>query len=371
MNDLAERLGLAFLAEPWLPKALGIIFMTVVVNFLVERLLRRATRQAEEKANGWDDVLFQAARRPIPALTWVVGLAVAANIVRPHADDPLFDLVPPLRDIGVVACLAWFLLRLIHKAGERYVDFQLQRGEEVDRTTVDALSKLGRLTVIISALLIAMQTFGFSVSGILAAGGIGGIAIGFAAKDLLANFFGGLTIYLDRPFSVGDWIRSPDKSIEGTVEAISWRHTRIRAFNKNPIYVPNALFTTIVVENPSRMSHRRIKEVIGIRYADLDKMAPIVAEVKSMLQNHPEIDATQTLIVNFNEFADSSLNFLIYCFTKTTVWVHYHAVKQDVLLSIAAIIARHGAEIAFPTRTLHVEPAMAAEPDVSLSGSIM
>ena len=143
--------------------------------------------------------------------------------------------------------------------------------------------------------------------------------------------------------------------IRDRVEAISWRHTRIRGFNKNPIYVPNAVFTTIVVENPSRMSHRRIKETIGIRYEDIGKMAAIVADVRSMLQTHPEIDASQTLIVNFNEFADSSVNFFIYTFTKTKVWVDYHEVKQDVLLKVADIIARHGAEIAFPTRTLHVE----------------
>lgn len=360
MKELAERLGLAFLADPWLPKVLITIFCTVAINFAIEQLLRRATRKAEETARSWDEVLFHAARTPLPILVWVVGIAFAAGIVRRHADDPLFDMVAPLRDVGVVACLAWFLLRLIRLGGERYVAMRKEQGDEVDQTTVDALSKLGRLTVLISAVLVAMQTLGFSVAGVLAAGGIGGIAVGFAAKDLLANFFGGLTIYLDRPFSVGEWIRSPDKQIEGTVEAISWRHTRIRAFNKNPIYVPNALFTTIVVENPSRMSHRRIKETIGIRYQDIDKMAAIVADVKAMLQAHPEIDTTQTLIVNFNQFAASSLDFFIYTFTKTTQWVRYHEVKQDVLLQVAEIIASHGAEIAFPTRTLHVEQAAPA-----------
>lgn len=359
MKEFAERIGLAFLAEPWITRAMLAILITVILNFVAERLLRRALRIAAKTSNAWDDILIEAARRPVPAVIWVVGLALAATFVRRHADDPLFDLVPALREVGIVACLAWFLFRLIRLAGERFVAHRLEQGEEVDKTTVDALSKLGRLTVVITATLVIMQALGFSVSGVLAAGGIGGIAVGFAAKDLLANFFGGLTIYLDRPFSVGEWIRSPDKQIEGTVEAISWRHTRIRAFNKNPIYVPNAVFTTIVVENPSRMSHRRIKETIGIRYEDLDKMAAIVADVKAMLQNHPEIDSTQTLIVNFNEFAASSLDFFIYTFTKTVQWVRYHEVKQDVLLKVAEIIARHGAEIAFPTQTLHIEPGEA------------
>lgn len=365
MKEFAERFGLAFLAEPWVVRAMLTLMATVVLNFVVDRLLRRGTRAAEGTANAWDDVLITAARRPLPVMIWVLGIAFAATFVRREMDDPLFDLVPALREVGVVFCLAWFLFRLIRMAGDSFVARRSAQGEEVDKTTVDALSKLGRLAVAITAALVVMQALGFSVSGVLAAGGIGGIAIGFAAKDLLANFFGGLTIYLDRPFSVGEWIRSPDKQIEGTVEAISWRHTRIRAFNKNPIYVPNALFTTIVVENPSRMSHRRIKETIGIRYADIGKMAAIVAEVRAMLQQHPEIDSTQTLIVNFNAFSASSVDFFIYTFTKTTQWVYYHEVKQDVLLKVAGIIARHGAEIAFPTQTLHIDG-----PDMPLPATV-
>lgn len=152
------------------------------------------------------------------------------------------------------------------------------------------------------------------------------------AEGRAANFFGGLTIYLDRPFKVGEWIRSPDKAIEGTVEYIGWRRTRVRA----PIYVPNALFTTVIVENPTRMTHRRINETIGVRCADLDKMAAIIADVKTMLQTHPEIDSDTTLIVNFNRLAASSLDVFVYAFTRSVDWVHYHEVKQDVLLKIVA-----------------------------------
>ena len=116
-------------------------------------------------------------------------------------------------------------------------------------------------------------------------------------------------IYLDRPFTIGDWIRSPDREIEGTVESIGWRLTVVRTFDKRPLYIPNSVFTTLTVENPSRMSNRRIKETIGIRYQDANKMGEIVAEVKSMLEQHDEIDTSQTLIVNFNAYSSSSLDF--------------------------------------------------------------
>jgi MscS family membrane protein len=225
----------------------------------------------------------------------------------------------------------------------------------IDATTVRAVGKLLRAAVIITALLVAMQLFGYSISGLLAFGGIGGIAVGFAAKDLLANFFGGLMIYLDRPFSVGDWVRSPDKEIEGTVEDIGWRLTRIRTFDQRPLYIPNSVFASISVENPSRMTNRRIYETVGIRYADIGCMESIVDQVTTMLCEHPEIDAEQIMIVNFNAFSASSVDFIIYTFTKTTEWVKFHHVKQDVLLKVAQIIEANQAEIAFPTSTLHID----------------
>ncbi|WP_273009454.1 mechanosensitive ion channel family protein, partial [Spongiibacter tropicus] len=187
-------------------------------------------------------------------------------------------------------------------------------------------------------------------------GGIGGIAVGFAAKDLLANFFGGLMVYLDRPFSVGDWIRSPDKNIEGTVENIGWRQTRIRTFDQRPLYVPNATFTQISVENPSRMLNRRIYETIGVRYDDAKHIPAIISKVREMLANHPEIDTRKTLIVNFNSFNASSLDFFVYTFTKTTQWVKYHEIKQDILLNILEIVHELGADVAYPTSTIKMDP---------------
>jgi MscS family membrane protein len=226
----------------------------------------------------------------------------------------------------------------------------------MDPTTIKAVSKLFRAAVVITAVLVIMQFLGYSISGLLAFGGIGGIAVGFAAKDLLANFFGGLMIYLDRPFSVGDWVRSPDKEIEGVVEDVGWRLTRIRTFDKRPLYIPNAVFANISVENPSRMLNRRIYESVGIRYDDIACMAPIVDQVTAMLREHEEIDSDQVIIVNFNKFAPSSLDFFVYAYTKTTDWVKYHKVKQDVLLQVSAIIEANKAEIAFPTSTLHIAP---------------
>ena len=331
-----------------------VVFSTLLLDFFQKRVLRRLLQLLRQTPQHWDDILVDALRRPLSLLIWVVGITFAAEIVGQQTDAAIFIAAAPVRSLGVIAALAWFLFRFIEGMEHDILERGEAKGKPVDATTVDAVGKLLRVSVGITAALMALQTMGFNISGILAFGGIGGIAVGFAAKDLLANFFGGLMVYMDRPFTVGDWIRSPDRNIEGTVEQIGWRLTVIRTFDKRPLYVPNATFSSIAVENPSRMSHRRIYETIGIRYDDAAKMGAIVADVRSMLTEHPEIDETQTLIVNFNAFAPSSLDFFIYTFTKTTNWIHYHEVKQDVLLKVIDIIAAHGAEIAFPTSTLHI-----------------
>ena len=347
----------------WIMQVFIVVFAVLLANFIVARLLDRLHAKLLKTNNPWDDSLIEAMRRPLKVLIWIVGIAFAAEIVQKSAGSVIFEAIEPIRDIGVITTFAWFLVRFVNGFEKNYIKIRQESDKEVDRTTVDAIAKLLRVSVIITAALVALQTLGFSISGVLAFGGIGGIAVGFAAKDLLANFFGGLMIYLDRPFAVGDWIRSPDKEIEGTVENIGWRLTCIRSFDKRPIYVPNAVFTSIAVQNPSRMSHRRIYETIGIRYDDIEQMQAITVAVKSMLQNHPDIDASQTLMVNFNAFNASSVDFFVYCFTHTTVWTEFHEIKQDVLLQISSIIVSHNAEIAFPTRTVHVPNDVSLQTD--------
>jgi MscS family membrane protein len=362
MNQLREFLVETIGIEPWVASLVAIAIVTIVLNQVAQMVLHHLAKVTAKTSTVWDDALVQTASKPVLAAMWVIGLGFMARVLQRQTDEPFLEQALAVRDVALIVCVSWFLLRFIGKVGRGVEAARAARGEEIDHTTIDALVKLSRLVAVVVALLVAAQTLGFQITGLLALGGVGGLAVGLAAKDLLANFFGGLTIYLDRPFSVGEWIRSPDKSIEGTVEYISWRHTRVRAFNKNPIYVPNAVFTTIVVENPSRMTHRRIKETVGVRYDDFAVVAPIVADIKSMLKAHPDIDTTQTLIVNFNQYGASALDIMIYTFTKTTVWIEYHQVKQDVLLKIGEIVERHGAEFAFPTRTLHLQQAGSAEP---------
>ena len=353
VNGWIEKFGL--LSDGW--RAGVLIFLlvlgTATVAFIDSRLILAIENKFKSTKNKWDDAFLHAARRPVVAFVWLQGVYWAAEVAHHFSDAEVFKANGTVLQIGFVWVLVWFLFGLV-KEVEKVLTSPIKMRKPMDYTTVNAISKLLRAVIIITAVLTALQTLGFSISGVLAFGGVGGIAVGFAAKDLLANFFGGFIIHLDRPFKVGDWIRSPDRNIEGTVEHIGWRLTTIRTFDKRPLYVPNAVFTTIAVENPSRMTNRRISETIGIRYADVHSMQKIVEEIREMLKNHEEIDSNQTLIVNFLAFNASSLDIMLYTFTKTTEWVRFHEIKEDVLLKVSDIIESHGAEIAFPTRTLHL-----------------
>ena len=338
----------------WILELFVIVLLALSLGYLVNRIIDRLETQANKSLTVWDDALIEACRKPVIWLIWILGVNFAASIAAQKMDSPVQALIDPINRLALIFLATIFITSFIKRA-ERNLLHPDYMAKPIDATTVRAVGKLLRAAVIITALLVAMQLFGYSISGLLAFGGIGGIAVGFAAKDLLANFFGGLMIYLDRPFSVGDWVRSPDKEIEGTVEDIGWRLTRIRTFDQRPLYIPNSVFDSISVENPSRMTNRRIYETVGIRYADIGCMESIVDQVTTMLCEHPEIDTEQIMIVNFNAFSASSVDFIIYTFTKTTEWVKFHHVKQDVLLKVAQIIEANQAEIAFPTSTLHID----------------
>jgi MscS family membrane protein len=338
----------------WIVKVFFIALAIALVSFISKRVLRKMAAKVRDTQNRWDDVLFKAVARPLTWVIWLEGLNIAADVIYIETQSAIFTYADSVREVGILICLTWFVLGILRGAEEEFA----RRSDQADKSTAEAIGKLLRLAVIITAALVILQNLGYSISGVLAMGGVGGIAVGFAAKDLLANFFGGLIIYLDRPFAVGDWIRSPDRKIEGTVESIGWRMTIIRNFQSQPMYVPNSVFTNVIVENPSRMSNRRIYETIGLRYSDLTSMDKVVADVEAMLKSHEEIDAEKTMMVNFNEFSDSSVDFFVYCFTKTTQWVKFHEVKQNVMLRIAEIIAANNAEIAFPTSTIHIGEAI-------------
>lgn len=325
--------------------------------WFISRLLARIEPGIVNTDRVWELALIRAISKPSLVFIWALAFSIVIPILLRKFDlfAALKDYFVPLRAVIFVITIFWVVLRYISNAEERYEQVAIAYNKKHDKMTIRAVAQLTRIVALVVMTLTLMQTLGLHITSLLAFGGIGALAVSYAAKDTLSNFLGGLMIFMDRPFSVGDWVCSPDRSLEGTVENIGWRLTRIRTFDKRPLYVPNGIFSTISIENPSRMSNRRIKSIIGLRYQDAPKLREMIRDIEDMLRSHPDIDTKQTLIVNLVEFGASSLNIMVYTFTKTTEWVPFQAIQQDVFLKIIDIITQHGAECAFPSRTLYFE----------------
>ncbi|WP_392434865.1 mechanosensitive ion channel family protein [Yersinia sp. HM-2024] len=301
----------------------------------------------------------------ISFLLWSVMVIVTGNIINNALADIKINFVTP-RTVDFV-CMSVILLMLIRKMFALFdVLEKRQVAKGSDITSAKIISRMLKITLVVVVVLLYGEHLGMSFSGLVTFGGIGGLAVGLAGKDILSNFFSGVMLYFDRPFNIGDWIRLPDRHIEGVVIEIGWRLTKIMTFENRPLYVPNSMFTDVSVENPGRMTNRRIKTTIGLRYADADKIGAIVDEMHNFLANNDDIDQQQTLLVYFNGFGDSSLNIMVYCFTKTKVWAEWLAIQQRCYLKFIDIIHNNGADFAFPSRSLYFENSTAEPSKISM-----
>lgn len=339
-------------------QVLVVMALTIIISFIVSKIFKKLQQNYKETKNIWDISFVKSAKNPLTTLILILGSTFSLEILHNTYKATILSAASPIKKIGIVVVIGWFFIAFIKEIQRIFTQTRLVDGSDpetkIDKTALDAIGTILTVLVVVLVGISILQIIGVQIGGILALGGVGGIAIGFAAKDLLSNFFGGIMIYLDQPFKIGDWIKSPDKEIEGVVVKIGWRQTQILTFEKRPLYVPNSIFSNIIVENPSRMLHRRINEVIGLRYDDISKVEKIVKEVKDMILNHEGIEQSQSVDVYFSAFSASSIDFFFKCFTKTPDWVEFNETKQDILLKVAKIVENNKAEIAFPTSTIHL-----------------
>jgi MscS family membrane protein len=331
---------------------IGLLFsggMYYLNKYYIPKLVRRG--------NYWRSILFTCMYRPLLFYVWLWTFGEAFEIIAAkfgYGSSVEMVVHPTQQFLGLII-LFWFVMRFISQWERGFIK-SIDNGQNKtfqDITSVNALAQVLRIMAIIIIFLMLLNFFGISISTLLAFGGVGGLAFSFAAKDTVANFIGGIMIFWDKPFRVGDSIRSPDREIEGIVENIGWRLTRIRTPTKCPLYVPNGVFSTISVENTTRMQNRLLKFKFGIRYADAAKISTINADIEKMLRQHVEIEPLQTISVRLMEFSDSCLNILISAFTKTIDLNKFQTVQEDILLKVIDIVASHRAEFAYPAQTLY------------------
>lgn len=335
-----------------------IIFVIAIgIDLFQRKLIKKISEQVlhSKKPLVVFTAVLNTVRSPISWILYIMAVTVSLGILNKHLDIALISKFRDLREIMILSVLGFFIKNIIKEVKIGKLKELAATDNKDGKTTVQVAANIASVFSFMVIGLMILQEMGLSLSGLMAFGGIGGLVVGLSAKEVLADFFGGLVLIADKPFKVGDWICSPDRDIEGTVEEIGMRRICVRTFDKRPLYIPNSLLSTITIENPSRMTNRRIYETIGVRYDDVEKVSSITRKVREMLEKHSGIDTNQTLMVNFNSFGDSSLDFFVYCFTKTTDWTTYHGVKHNVLLNIYEIIKEEGADIAFPTQVMKIE----------------
>lgn len=328
----------------------GFIVTLIIASVVISLMMGRDRR--------WSRSIMVHIIRVAALCSLVMALRHGAYLTLVYFDIP--QLSSGIVNATTALAISLIIMRDLFQLINRLTMAQIGKGS--DPTSARVIARTLKATITLLVVLMFGEHFGIGLSGLLAFGGIGGIAIGLASKDILSNIFSGIMLYFDRPFKIGDWISSPDRNIQGTVMEIGWRLTKIMTFDHRPLYVPNAVFSSISVENPGRMTNRRIKTTIGLRYEDSGRMEAVVDDIRAMLKRNARIDHNQTLLVYFNGFGSSSLDILIYCFTRTTAWAEWLEAQQEVYLAIITIVQKHGADFAFPSETLYLANSGVAQP---------
>lgn len=338
----------------WIQLALILTF-TAIFGVVVRRALDKI--MGLNSTPEWIRTLCDSFYTPSAWLILGYGILLSIEVAVNFTNISISSgFIAKARNIFFIFFASWILLSWRVKY-ERVLKKRVSKtpSKAQDELLIMAIGRVFTIFIVLMTGMIILDIMGVQLTALLAFGGIGGVAIGFAAKDIVANFFGGFMIYINRHFTVGEWIFSPNKNFEGTVEDIGWYMTKIRTFARRPMFIPNAIFIDAVIENPGRMYNRRIKETIGIRYNDVSKLERIVQDIRTMLKEHPDIDAEKTLLVHFITFGPFSLDIEVYCFTKTTDWEKWRDIQQGIFIKIAEIIDSHNAEIAFPTSSIHLQ----------------
>ena len=319
----------------------------VITNLLFHRLKKFFRKTKSEH----DDQLLGALEKPASYLLLIIGLFIAIAVL--PMEDAVRGLVTYIFRAAILVVIVWGAVRLTDVIGGILTHRFEKRKDSALSGFVPLINKTLKVFVLIIGVLMAVDNLGYNVTGIIATLGLGTAAVALASQDTLKNGFGALMIMLDRPFKVGDWIQVGDQ-VDGDVESIGLRSTKVRTFPKTVLSIPNGVLANEYVNNWSRMPKRRVKQVVGVTYdASAQKIDALVEEIRELLRNDDGVDPS-FILVNFTDFGASSLDILVYYFTKSTSWLVHMDVRQRINCKIMETIKGQGLSIAFPTRTVHL-----------------
>lgn len=344
-----------FISEQWwlIEIAIGLAII-IILSFVLRKMIKVVKKKVSTKEGFWKKRIHRIIHMPLQVAIWGFGIAYAADVIVTHFGWAGFaKYTSPLKGAFVVACLGWLVLRWI-----KDVFFHLSQKSQqygVSPGTFFAISKLCSVLVVLITTMIILQVFGIGIAPLLAFGGIGVAGLAFAAKDIIANFFGGAMLHFTGIISIGDEVVIPSHTnFQGVVKDIGWYITRFEDYYRRPVYFPNSTFANSQVINESRRSHRRIKETITIDYASQPNLEKIIEELKEKVGAHPEVDSSQSFSISFFQYGDSGLQIFIYLLVNKMGYIKFLHTKQEILLLIEEVVRKFGAEFTYPTSNVNL-----------------
>ncbi|WP_430475364.1 mechanosensitive ion channel family protein [Thalassospira lucentensis] len=342
--------------------------LVLIVFFIFKRVLVRGAigllgRIAHQRSQSMIANVLDAFALPLQALVMLLGIYLAIELLEfpIGIDSALIEIIA----VAASFCLFWAFFRAVEPVGvsfNRFIGrFGAGLGDDLRQFFIRGVKTL----IVVIGGVIFLENWGIDVSAFLGGLGLAGMAVALAAKDSVANIFGGLTIFADNLYKRGDWIETPH--FEGTVEVVGLRATKVRTFAKALVTMPNAQIVDSPVINWSRMTHRRIKMVIGLEYRTTAKqMETIVENLRSFLRDDDDVAQTDVVqMVHLSDFGASSINIDLYYFTATTDWVVWREIRNRHIIAFKRIVEEEGAAFAFPSQSLYVEtmPEMTSIPN--------
>ncbi len=335
-----------------------VALLIIFLGFLSRRIIKALftgflKRRALKTSVTWDDDTIELLPSPL-ALVTQVGLWFLALAFLMLPEEPV-DIRAFVKDglmVALSVAVTWVLFRVIDVAA-RLSDRAAEKTDtRLDDQVIPLLRKTLKVFLSIVIAVSVIQELGHSVTSLIASLGIGGLALALAARDTVANFFGSVVVFTDQPFHIGDWVEFGD--VEGIVEEVGFRTTRVRRFDKSMVLVPNQTFTSTPITNHSVRPKRRLMFTVGLTYeTSAEQLELFIARMRKRLAEDENLDQ-ESPAVYFKELGESSLDVLIIAFTLNNEWGNFMQVQEQLLLDIMRIVDELGLELAFPTQTIYM-----------------
>ncbi len=345
--------------------ALAVFVFFLLLRRVFTRIVLGTLRSISRRTkNSFDDELITTLEQPIRFVFVIIGLYAATQVV--SFPEQIELLLTRLVRSFIAFAIFWTLYRCVTP-----LSFLIDRAfgalghTSLGDSLKEFVAKLARFVIVCVGVVAVLEEWQFNVGAVLGGLGLVGMAVAFGAQNLIANLFAGVTIFLDGIFEKGDWIRGG--GVEGTVEDIGFRTTKIRRFDKALTTIPNDKLAGDAVINFSRMTNRRIHWKIGIEYsASEGQLRQIVTGIKDHVHDNPDFEvdpAKVTTLIHVDSFNDSSIDIMLYCFTSTTRWPEWMRVKEDLAFAIKDIVEGAGSGFAFPSSSIYVETLPFGRPE--------